>query len=156
MTNARGLALSRQALRLAMMALCVLSLAACPVGYPIEDVPPIDPARMTQAQLLAALNGLGAEPDLGKRWRYALDADCELQVRARNGDVHRSRVALVGAAVDTRSVDGQTAILWLPNDSDETPAVAVLAAREWTDAVTVRSLLTHLEMRCDSPAARPA
>ena len=62
--------------------LCVLSLAACSDGYPTDDVAHIDPAHMTQAQLLLALNALGKDAQQGKRGRYSLHADCDPPVPA--------------------------------------------------------------------------
>jgi hypothetical protein len=153
MTMVRQAALSGLACRAAASALCVSLLAACPQGYPTADAPQIEPSRMTQAQLLAALNELGAEPRLGKRWRYVLHANCELEVSVRNGDTIRQRVALAGATVDARSADGVTEILLLPNDESAAREVAVLATRQWADTVQAKSLLTQLELRCSSPAA---
>jgi hypothetical protein len=156
MTVVRQTGRLRQMLRAAVAALGVLCLAACTDGYSTEDVAQVDPARMTHTQLLAALNALGKEPHLGKRWRYALHANCELEVSVRNGDTDRRRVVLEGAVVSTRSVDGVTEILLLPELGDDTQAVTVLATRKWTDTVQVKSLLTHLEVRCASPAAPTA
>ena len=134
-----------------MTALCVLLLSACPDGYPTEDVPQIEPSRMTQAQLLAALNELGKEPHLGKRWRYALHANCELEVSVRNGDTDRRRVVLEAAEVTARSVDGVSEIRLEPKTGGETQAVTVLETRRWSDTVRARSLLTHLEVSCGNP-----
>jgi hypothetical protein len=156
MTMFRRGALSGLAWRTAASALCVLLLAACPDGYPTEDAPLIEPSRMTQVQLLAALNELGAEPHLGKRWRYALHANCELAVSVRNGDTVRQRVVLEGATFGARSADGVTEILLLPKDGGAAREVAVLATRRWSDTVKARSLLSQLEMRCGSPAAPTA
>jgi hypothetical protein len=136
--------------------MCVLSLAACTDGYPTKDVPQIDPARMTQAQLLAALNALGKEPHLGQRWRYALHASCELEVSVRNGDTNRRRVVLEGAVVSARSLDGVTEIVLVPKTGGEARAVTVLATRRWSDTVRARSLLAHLEVRCVGPATPAA
>lgn len=147
---------SSQALRAATAVLYVLSLAACSDGYPTEDVLQLDPARMTQAQLLAALNALGKDPHLGKRWGYALHANCELEVSVRNGDTERRRVVLEGAVVDARSVDGLTEILLVPEVGGDKQAVTVLATRRWTDTVQARSLLARLEARCGSPAVPSA
>lgn len=141
----------RQPLRFSLAVLLVMWLAGCSDGYPTEDVPPIDPARMTQAQLLAALNALGKEPHLGKRWRYALRANCELEVSVRNGDTDRRRIALEGAQVATRSVDGVSQIRLEPRTGGETQALTVLETRRWSDTVMARSLLTYLEVRCGSP-----
>ena len=142
---------SSLAWRTAVSALCVLLLSACSDGYPTEDVPQIEPSRMTQAQLLAALNELGEEPHLGRRWRYALHANCELEVSVRNGDADRRRVVLDGAEVTTRSVDGVSQIRLLPETGGETQAVTVLETRRWLDTVMARSLLTHLGVRCGNP-----
>lgn len=136
-----------------MTALCVLLLSACPDGYPTEDVPQIEPSRMTQAQLLAALNELGKEPHLGKRWRYALHANCDLAVSVRNGDTDRRRVVLEGAEVTVRSVDGVSEIRLEPKTGGETHAVTALETRRWFDTVRAKSLLTHLEIRCGNPGA---
>lgn len=141
-----------QSLRVAM-ALCVLLLTACFDGYPTEDVSQIDPAHMTQAQLLAALNALGKEPHLGKRWRYALHANCELEISVRDGNTDRRRVVLEGAVFSTRSVDGVSAIRLVPRTGGEAQAVTVLETRRWSDTVRIRYLLTHLELRCSNPVA---
>jgi hypothetical protein len=156
LTVIRRSCFSRQSLRLAVAAPCVLSLAACFDGYPTEDVPQIDPARMTQAQLLAALNALGGEPHLGKRWRYALHANCELEVSVRNGDTERRRVVLEGAEINSRSVDGVSEIRLVPESDGETQAVTVLETRKWSDTVRARSLLTYLEVGCGRPAVPAA
>lgn len=149
--------LSLRALLKAATAVCALSLTltqtACSDGYPTQDVPQVDPAQMTQAQLLAALNELGDEPHLGKRWRYALQADCELAISVRNGDTQRFRIALEGAEVATRSVDGVSEIRLVPGAGEETQAVTVLETRTWSDTILAKSLLTHLEVRCGEPAA---
>lgn len=136
-----------------MAALSVLSLAACSDGYPTDDVAQIESARMTQPQLLAALNALGKEPHLGKRWSYALHANCELEVSVRDGGTERRRVTLEGAVVSTRSADGVTEILLVPKRGGDSQAVTVLATRKWADTVEARSLFSHLEVRCGNPAA---
>lgn len=156
LSAARRTCLSRRASRVALAVLCVLSLAACFDGYPTEDAPQIDPGRMTRAQLLAALNALGSEPHLSKRWRYALHADCELEISVRDGDTDSRRVALEGAVVDSRSVDGVSEIRLVPKVDGETRAVTVLETRRWSDTVSARSLLTHLEVRCAYPAVPAA
>jgi hypothetical protein len=154
---ARRSVLAALPLRAAVATLVVVvSLAACSDGYPTEDVPQIDPARMTQAQLLIALNALGKEPQLGKRWRYVMHAGCELEVSVRDGGSDRRRVVLEGAAISTRSVDGVSEIRLVPKAGGETQAVTALETRRWSDTVRARSLLTHLEMRCGSPAVPPA
>lgn len=127
--------------------LCALSLAACSDGYPSEDVVSIDPARMSQAELLSALNDLGKEPHLDRRWRYALRPNCELEVSARGGGP-QGRVALDGAEVTTRAVENQSEIRLVPKGGDDAQALTVLASRRWSDTVRARSLLTHLELRC--------
>lgn len=141
-----------KAVRHATAALFATLVVACSDGYPTEDVPQIDPARMTQAQLLLALNALGKEPHLGKRWRYALHDGCELEVAVNKGDVDRRRVVLEGAVVNTRSVDGVSEIRLVPRSGGEELAVTALETRRWSDTVRARSLLTHLEVRCGNPA----
>jgi len=132
------------------------ALVACSDGYPTEDVPQIDPARMSQAQLLAALNELGAEPHLGKRWRYALREGCELEIAVRDGGRQRDRVVLEGAAIASRSADGVTEILLVPQAGGEAQAVTALETRRWSDTVRARALFTHLEARCGKPLAPSA
>ena len=151
MTRDRRLGFARPHLHFALAALVVLSLAACSDGYPTEDVPGIIPARMTQAQLLAALNALGKEPQLGKRWRYAMHANCELEVTVRNGERDRRRVVLEGAQVTTRSAEGVSEILLVPESGGEAQGVTVLETPSWADTLRARSLLTHLEVRCGNP-----
>lgn len=138
------------------LALCTLLLSACFGGYPTEDVTSPDPARMSQAELLAALNALGKEPHLGRRWRYALRENCELEVTVRGSDAIRGRVALDGAEVSTRAVDDLSEIRLVPRDGGDAQALTVLETRRWSDTVRARSLLTHLEMRCLRPQTEAA
>lgn len=153
MTVGRQTGSPRQMLRAAVAALGLLGLAACADGYSTDDVPQLDPALMSHTQLVAALNALGKERHLDKRWHYALHANCELEVSVRNGDTDLRRVVLEGAVVSTRSVDGVTEIQLVPRLGGDTQAVTVLATRKWTDTVQARSLFTHLEVRCGSPDA---
>jgi hypothetical protein len=126
-------------------------LGACTDGYPSGDAPLFEPSRMTQAQLLEELNELGAEPMLDKRWRYTLEAGCELRISVRKGQPPERRVPLVGTGVDVRSARDRTEVLLLPPSGDESAAVVVLETRRWTDTVSARLLLTHLEMSCRRP-----
>jgi hypothetical protein len=130
-----------------------LALAGCADGYPTEDAPKIDPATMSQAELLVALNTLGKAPHLGKRWRYALHDRCELEISVRDGRVSRNRVELEDAVVSTRSVDGVSEVRLVPKAGGETPAVTVLESRRWSDTVLATSLLAQLEKRCCVPAS---
>lgn len=139
-----------------LWASCLLWLAACTDGYPTDDEPRNDPIRMTRSQLLAALDALGARPHLGKRWRYALHAPCEVEVSVRNGASERRRVGLEGAVVSSRSVDGLTEILLVPTPGDIAHAVTVFETRKWTDTVEARLLFTQLELSCGGPAIPPA
>ncbi|MCU0923632.1 MAG: hypothetical protein MUF16_25460 [Burkholderiaceae bacterium] len=132
-------------------ALCLLAAAACSDGCPTEDIPYIDPARMTQAQLLAALDEPGVGPHLGKRWRYALHPDCELEITVRDGGRKRDRVVLEGAAIATRPADGMTEIWLVPRAGGQARAVRALETGRWSDTVRAKPLLTHLEMRCGQP-----
>jgi hypothetical protein len=156
MTLDRRQGFPHQWLQFSLAALVATLLTACSDGYPTEDVPQVDPARMTQAQLLVALNALGKEPHLGKRWRYVMHTGCELEVSVRDGGSDHSRVVLEGAAISTRSVDGVSEIRLVPKAGGEAQAVTALETRRWSDTVRARSLLTHLEVRCGSPAAPPA
>lgn len=134
-------------------ALYLLALGACSDGYPTEDEPQIDPGRMTQVQLLTALNELGAEPHLGRRWRYALRDGCDLEITVRDGERQRHRVVLEGVAITTRSADGMTEIRLVPKAGGEPRAVTALETRRWSDTVRARALLTHLEGQCGKPLA---
>jgi hypothetical protein len=145
-----------RARRMSAAGLCLLALAACSDGYPTEDVPQVDPARMTQAQLLAALNDLGEQPHLGKRWRYVMHAGCELEITVRDGKRERHRVVLEGAAIATRSAEGITEIRLVPQAGGEARAVTALETRRWPDTVKARALLTQLELRCGKPMPPPA
>lgn len=156
MTLVRRTGFMRQRLHFSLATLLVLSSAACSDGYPTEDVPQIDLAGMTQAQLLAALNAMGKEPHLGKRWRYAMHANCELEVSVRDGDRDRRRVVLEGAEVTTRSAEGVSEIWLVPKVGGEAQGVTVMETRRWSDTVRARSLLTHLEVRCGNPVAPTA
>lgn len=156
MTSDRRPGFTRQSLHFGLAVLVVMALSACSDGYPTEDVPHIDPAHMTQAQLLVALNAMGKEPHLGKRWRYGMHAGCELEVSVRDGDADRRRVVLEGAAISTRSVDGVTEIRLVPKAGGEAQAVTALETRRWSDTLRARALLTHLEVRCGMPEVPPA
>jgi hypothetical protein len=145
----------RRQLQLSLwVALIAASLAACFDGYPTEDTPRIDPVRMSQAQLLLALNALGREPQLSKRWRYAMHVDCELEVSVRDGDKDRRRVVLEGAEVTIRTVDGVSEVQVVPEDAGEAQGVTVLETSRWSDTVRARSLLDHLEARCGNSLAQ--
>ena len=98
---------------------------------------------------------LGEAPHLGKRWRHALHANCELEVSVRDRDTDRRHVELEGAVVTTRLVDGVTEIRPVPRTGDAQD-VTVLDTRRWSDTVRARSLLTHLEVRCGNPAVPAA
>lgn len=152
MTAAEARGMGCTARGIAMAALGLMLLAACTDGYPTADVPQTDPSQMTQPQLLAALDALGSETRLGKRWRYALQAQCELVVSVRNGESERRRIALEGAEVTIRTVDGVSDVRLVPEGGGEAKAVTVLETRKWSDTVLAKSLLTHLELRCSMPA----
>jgi len=139
----------------ALGSLWALSMTACADGYPTEDSPLPDPAVMSQAQLLAALNAMGDESASGKRWHYSLDAGCTLEISVRKGGTTRHRVLLEGAEVTTRSFDGLTEIRLVPRAGGEARALTVLETRRWPDTVRARSLLTHLEARCGQPLSPP-
>ena len=106
---------------------------------------------MTQAQLLAALNAMGNEPHLGKRWRCVLHAGCELEIAVHDGDASRRRAVLEGATITIRSVEGMSAFRLVPKAGGEAQAVTALETRRWSDTVRARALLTHLEVRCGRP-----
>jgi hypothetical protein len=109
--------------------------------------------QRTQAQLLAALNAPGREPQLGKRGRYATPAHCELQASVPNGDPDRRRVVLEGAEVTSQSADGVSETRLVPKVGGEAQAVTVLENRRWSYTVRARSLLTYLGLRCGALAA---
>lgn len=123
-------------------------LSACTDGYPSEDAPPFDPSRLSQAELLEELNDLGADPLLDTRWRYTLGPGCELRINVRKGQPPERRVALEGSTVDVRAKDGRTEVLLVPPSRDESAAVVALQTRRWTDTVSARLILSHLEMSC--------
>jgi hypothetical protein len=123
-------------------------LGACADGYPDEDVPPLQPALMARPELLQAMNRLGSGKHLQARWRYALDENCVLERRVRNGAEERQAVPLQGAAVAMDAEDGDFQVIVRPRDGADSEATLALASREWTDAVVMQSLLTHLKQRC--------
>ena len=129
-----------------LLAACLL-LSACSDGYPTEDVPQVDPASLSQAGLIQALNALGDEPQLDKRWQYELVQGCELHVKVRKGTPRERRLVLEGATIEQRSQQGLHEVL-LAEAGSESDAIVVLASPRWTDAVRMRSLLTHLELSC--------
>ena len=95
MTMFRRAALSGLAWRAPASALCVLLLSACPEGYPTADAPRIEPSRMTQAQLLAALNELGAEPHQGATVdAWTADAATEILLLPKDGGAAREVAVL--------------------------------------------------------------
>ncbi len=129
----------------------VMLLSGCFDGYPTDDAPRFEPARMSQAELLEELNALGADPLLDKRWRYTLDAACKLRISVRKGLPPERHVMLTGSRVDVRSVEGRTEVLLLPQSGDESAGVVALETRRWTDTVSARLILTHLELSCRQP-----
>jgi hypothetical protein len=149
MSLVRRMELAGRTWRAATTALCLHLLAACADGYPSEDAAQIEPARMTKAQLLAALNELGEVPQLRSRWRYTLHPQCELEVSERGDDAGPRRVAIEGAELRSRSADGMSQILLVPAGQGQAQAVTLLETREWSDVLLARSLLTHLERQCE-------
>jgi hypothetical protein len=129
------------------LALAML-LGAGADGYPTEDAPRFDPSTLSQAELLEGLNALGADPLLDKRWRYSLEPGCQLRISVRKGQPPERWWVLEGSTVDVRSEDGRTEVLLLPPSGDESAAVVAIETRRWTDTVSARLLLTHLEMSC--------
>lgn len=132
----------------------LLLLSACSDGYPTEDEPQVDHASLDQPGLIQALNALGDEPQLDRRWHYDLAEGCELQAKVRKGKPPERRLILEGATIQLRSREGLTEVLLLPREGGEPAAIVVLESPRWTDAVRIRSLLTHLELSCGrgSPA----
>lgn len=126
-------------------------LAACSDGYPTEDAPQMAPSAMSSQQLLQALNDLGAEPHLDRRWRYGLAPGCLLEVRV-HGERSRQQVLLAGARIESGTREGQIGVRVVPESDDgeeaEAEGITVLQTRRWTDSVRARSLLTQLELRC--------
>ena len=107
---------------------------------------------MTQPQLLAAMNRLGAEQHLAARWRYALEPVCRFEIHVRNGDSTQRAAALEGATIQTRSEDQMIHILVRPQANPESAAVLALKSHRWSDSVRMQSLLAHLERSCSAPA----
>lgn len=146
----------RRPLRAALATITCVVLTSCSDGYPTEDVPQIEPSRMTAAELVAALNELGAGRHLDQRWRYRLEGGCQLEVRARNGGAVHHRVRLTGASIEVRAEDGVFDVRVIPEDAPPSDAATVLETQRWPDSVRARSLLMHLTMRCTGPAEPPA
>ncbi|MBC7939364.1 MAG: hypothetical protein H7Z19_06290 [Chitinophagaceae bacterium] len=137
----------------ALAAALAVVLAACGDGYPTEDEPQLDMSRMTQTQLLAAMNQLGAQRHLAARWRYAMAPACVLKVRVRNGEATEKATALEGATVETRSEDKVIHILVRTKTGPESAPVVALKSSKWSDSVRMQALLAHLERSCSAPAA---
>lgn len=127
------------ALRLALL----LALAACSDGYPTDDEPAHDLASFSQAELLHALNELGAP-----RWHYTLAPGCRLTAEVRNGETRQHSAPLLGAAIEARVDDGKQFRITLLGEQG---AVPVFATPKWTDSVQAESLLAYLERSCDAP-----
>jgi hypothetical protein len=150
------LAGSRLPRHLAPLAGVVCVLAACTDGYPTEDAPHMDPAQMTQAQLLQAMNQLGSEKHLGARWRYALADGCRLDIQVRNGAPEARSVPLEGAEIEVDTEDKVFHIFVLPAGGADAAPVPALQSRQWVDSVRMQSLLAYLERSCSAaPAAAP-
>jgi hypothetical protein len=60
--------------------LLTLFLAGCFQGYPGETAPLISPFEMGSEQRLAALNEIGERAHPTRRWAFALDQQCQLQM----------------------------------------------------------------------------
>lgn len=80
------------------MVLCVPLLLACTDGYPTDDVVSLPESEMNSAQLLRAMNRIGAGAIPGETWRYDLNKGCMLRVTSMNplGAVGVDTVALTG------------------------------------------------------------
>ncbi|PZP31221.1 MAG: hypothetical protein DI603_12685 [Roseateles depolymerans] len=63
--------------------LLALALGACSEGYPRQDLAPMNPFEMSNAQRLKSLNAVGAQAPRGERRRFELDEACQLRVARR-------------------------------------------------------------------------
>lgn len=129
----------------------LLALVACSDGYPTEDLPTSNPSQMSQAELLEALNRLGAQPHLAHRWRYALEPGCQLVIGVGAELATQRRVTATGASIDAPAADGATQVRLTPAGPPDADTVTVLVTDRWTDSALARSLLANLGRRCATP-----
>jgi hypothetical protein len=134
---------------------CIVALGtACSDGYPTADEPRPTSA-LTSTERLAAKNRLGAEAQRGRRWRYALESDCLLQVDAGHAGPPPRSIALEGATT-ARTFDRAAALYAVVVTPAAAASVPVLVTPHWTDST---EMMTHLQEQlrtCTSaPANRP-
>jgi hypothetical protein len=134
----------------------LLISAGCRDGYSTDDQQERSPSDMTGDQLLHEMNKLGAQPHLGRAWRYRLRPGCVLEVTV--GSViatsdHRI-VPLARASIETRvdatdkTYDVHVRQVGTTDTTTDGTPVRVLEGGKWTDSVAMRSLLQYLQRRC--------
>lgn len=140
------------------LACLLLAMAACRDGYSTSDQQELkSPSEMSSAELLAEMNRMGAQPHLGRQWRYRLQPGCELEVTVGQGVGSRdsSIVPLSHAVIETRvdAADKTYDVQVRKVGTTDDEPVRVLEGGKWTDSVTMRSLLQYLQRRCSEMEA---
>jgi hypothetical protein len=136
----------------------------CRDGYSTGDQQATNPSVMTEDQLLAEMNQLGAQPHLGRTWRYRLRPGCVLEVTVGSviGTGDERVVPLARATIDSlfdaadKTYDVRVLQASSPDANSDGPSALVLENGKWTDSVTMRSLLQYLQRRCvEAEAPKP-
>lgn len=139
----------------ALSALLLVGMG-CRDGYSTDDQPARSPSDMTGDELLAEMNKLGAQPHLGRAWRYRLQPGCVLEVTAGSviGAGDQRIVPLARASIETRvdatdkTYDVHVRQVGLTDTTTDGSPVRVLEGGKWTDSVAMRSLVQYLQRRC--------
>lgn len=131
----------------------IVLLAGCADGYPTDDDGLMLHHGMSESEAVQAMNQVGDADHLDRRWRYALEPGCLLEVETRRLFLIRASmsVILLGTeAVATRdATTGEYSVAVRPRAGASSRKTTVLEGADWTDAGEMRWLLNHVASRCD-------
>lgn len=128
-------------------------LVACTDGYPSGDVPPLEPAKLTQPQRVAALNTIAKDTRGDVKRRYRLD-DCTLVAEQKEGwgSWSAARVPLRALTVTMRRGASTETFNVLVGTSASGETALIYVATKRIDAMHVDGLLRAMIMDCTRPA----
>lgn len=138
--------------RLALLSCAVVGLAACADGYPSEDGPLVLTYGMDREAILKAMNTIGQHGYLEHRWRYEVDAGCQLRVRsgALKDDGTTLPAATAGLATRVVATGGERShmvFVHLPGSSTPAGSLVLGGANEF-DAGQMKWLVDYLGTVC--------
>jgi hypothetical protein len=143
----------------AMVAVSLPLLAACRDGYPTEDEPLATPEKLTREQLVEALNELSEETRGNRRRTYALQLDCELEIKAKKPKgqflAHLGAHSLNSTSIKQED-DTTYLVTLIPRGGKPDQSITVFESTRWMDRERARTLVQFLQRGCHaaSPITR--